>query len=200
MKFSAKKVTLALATLVFTATFAASSHALCGATPKHNFHPQSWHGSNSLPSLLPIADEPSIVGMWHVAFTAKGNGSDGPPDGAPIDNALVTWHSDGTELMNSDRPPQDGQFCMGVWERTGALKYKLNHFAWAGNDTENPGGVGNPAGPTHIVEEITLCPGGNQFEGNFTLDAYDAKGNVTHIVGVLKGVRITVNTTVKELL
>jgi hypothetical protein len=78
----------------------------------------------------------------------------------------VTWHSDAMEMMNSGRPPQDGQFCMGVWERTGALKYKLNHFAWAGNDSENPGGIGNPAGPTHIVQEIRLCPGGISLKGH----------------------------------
>jgi hypothetical protein len=41
--------------------------------------------------------------------------------------------------------------------------------------------------------------GGDQFEGTFTLDAYDAKGNVTHIIGVLKAVRVSINTTVKEL-
>jgi hypothetical protein len=47
-----------------------------------------------------------------------------------IDNALVVWHSDYTEIMNSGRPPQDGDFCLGVWEQVGKSKYKLNHFAW----------------------------------------------------------------------
>ena len=56
--------------------------------------------------------------MWHATFTAWGN-QPGPPDGTQLDNALVTWHSDGTELMNSARPPQDGNFCMGVWKKTG---------------------------------------------------------------------------------
>ncbi len=31
-----------------------------------------------------------------------------------VDNAFVQWHSDGTEIMNSRRPAQDGNFCLGV--------------------------------------------------------------------------------------
>jgi hypothetical protein len=139
--------------------------------------------------------------MWHVTFTAWGN-EPGPPDGTPIDNALVTWHSDGTELMNSARPPQDGDFCMGVWKRTGVNKYKLNHFAWLANDSANaPGGVGNPTGPTRIFEEITLGPDGKHYTGKFTLDAYDTLGNqVAHIVGNIAATRITLSTTVGDLL
>jgi hypothetical protein len=146
-------------------------------------------------------DADPIVGMWHVTFTAQGN-TVGPPDGTPIDNALVTWHSDGTELMNSARPPQDGDFCMGVWKKTGSNKYKLNHFAWFANDTANaPGGVGNPTGPTRILQQITLNADGNHYSGTFALDAYDTSGTqVAHIVGVIAATRITINTTVPGLL
>ena len=113
-----------------------------------------------------------IVGMWHVTFTAQGNGKDGPPDKTPIDNAMVVWHSDKTEIMNSARPPQDGNFCLGVWESLGGCKYKLSHIAWAGYDTTNaPEGIGKPAGPTHIVEEVELSPDGKSYSGTFTLDA-----------------------------
>jgi hypothetical protein len=139
--------------------------------------------------------------MWHATFTAFGNQS-GPPDGTPIDNALVTWHNDGTEIMNSGRPAQDGQYCMGVWKKIGVLKYKLNHIAWAGNDTSNaPTGIGDPAGPTRFVEEVVLAPDGQHYTGKFTLDAYDTAGNqVAHIVGVIAATRITVDTTVGDLL
>jgi hypothetical protein len=167
-------------------------------------HRQSWPGANSFQagSLLAIAeDHDPIVGMWHATFTAQGNEA-GPPDGAPIDNALVTWHSDGTELMNSARPPQDGDFCMGVWKKTGRNTYKLNHFAWMGNDTTNaPSGIGNPQGPTRFFEEITLSPDGKHYSGHFTLDAYDTNGTqVAHIIGVTNGTRITLDTTVGDLL
>jgi hypothetical protein len=53
------------------------------------------------------------VGFWKVTFTAEGN-TEGPPDDTPIDSGYVQWHSDGTEIMNSGRPPQNGNICLGV--------------------------------------------------------------------------------------
>jgi len=143
--------------------------------------------------------------MWHVTFTSSGSDSD-LPEGAPVDNALVVWHDDNTEIMNSYRPPQDGDFCMGIWKQTGRYTYKLNHFAWFANsyDPTNPlswSEIGPEQGPTQIVEEITLSPDGAQYTGTFTLDAYDTSGNPTvHIAGVLNGTRITMDTTVPGLL
>ena len=138
---------------------------------------------------------------WHVTFTAKGN-PDGPPDGTPIDNALIVWHADGTEIMNSGRPPQDGDFCMGVWEKVGPNKYKVNHFAWGGNDTTNaPTGIGNPAGPTRFIERVTLSADGNSFSGTFRLRATDTTGKPTAtIFGTITGTRVTMGTTIEELL
>ena len=142
-----------------------------------------------------------IVGMWHVIFTAEGNGKDGPPDNTPIDNATVVWHSDKTEIMNSGRPAQDGDFCLGVWEALGGCKYKLSHIAWAGNDTTNaPEGIGMPQGPTHIVEEVMLSEDGKSYSGTFTLTAYNTSfKSVQTIVGVIKGTRVTTSTTIEEL-
>ena len=68
------------------------------------------------------ADDEPVVGMWHVLFTAKGNGG-GPPDGTPIDNALVVLHGDKTGDYGFRTAPQDGEFCVGVWEKTGPSKY-----------------------------------------------------------------------------
>jgi len=78
----------------------------------------------------------------------------------------------------------------------------LNHFAWLANDTENaPSGIGNPAGPTRVVEEIILSPDGKRYSGKFTLDAYDPAGNpVAHIVGTISATRIDLDTTVANLL
>lgn len=139
--------------------------------------------------------------MWHVTFTAQGNES-GPPDNTPIDNALVTWHSDGTELMNSGRPAPDGDFRMGVWKKAGKNTYQLNHFAWGGNDTTNaPSGIGNPTGPTRIVEQGSVSPDGKHYTGTFTRDAYDTSGTqIAHIVGVITATRVTLGTSVPDLL
>lgn len=204
MKTSFKKLTLALGIVLIGAMLTATANAACGDSKTGaSLHRQSWDLGSFRPSSLLLVSEnaDAIVGMWHVTFTAEGN-QVGPPDNTPIDNSLVTWHSDGTEIMNSGRPAQDGQFCMGVWKKTGRLKYKVNHIAWAGNDTANaPSGIGNPAGPTRIAEDVTLSPDGNHYTGKFTVDAYDTSGTlVAHIVGVMNGTRITVDTTVGDLL
>jgi len=206
MYLSLKAKTVVLA-FVSVCLLAVSASASCGEANGLGaiLHRQSWQGSDVVQSgsLLRIGDDDKdpIVGMWHVTFTAQGN-EIGPPDGTPIDNALITWHSDGTELMNSARPPQDGDFCMGVWKKAGKNTYKLNHFAWFANDTANaPSGIGNPTGPTRIFEEVSLSPDKMHYTGTFTLDAYDTAGTqIAHIVGVIAGTRITLHTTVPDLL
>lgn len=196
--------TIAFGIVLTCAIVSTTAHAACGDFKTGTkLHRQSWDfGSTSPASLLLTADDPDpIAGMWHVTFTARGNES-GPPDGTPIDNAMAVWHSDGTEIMNSDRPAQDGNFCLGVWQKTGRQTYKLNHMPWAGNDTTNaPSGIGNPQGAVQLMEEITLSSDGKHYAGTFTLDAYDPSGNpVAHIVGVIAATRVTVNTKVRDLL
>lgn len=144
--------------------------------------------------------EPSITGMWHVIFTAQT--INGEPFSGVIDNAVVVWHSDHTEIMNSARPAQDGNFCLGVWVRTGKLTYYLNHIPWQGNDPTNaPSGIGNPQGGAQLTEKITLNPDGDSYSGSFTLTAYDPSGHVTvTFTGMLAAKRVTVHTAFTDLL
>jgi len=201
MKTVWKRFATAMGIILIGTMLTATANAACGNGQSAGaLKRQSWNDSNRYPSgSLILAHDGSgdpIVGMWKVAFIAKGNtGPEAPPDGAVIDAAIVQWHSDGTEIMNSGRPAQDGNFCLGVWEKVGYNKYKLNHFA-LGNDPDNaPSGIGNPAGPTHIQEGVTLSRDGNQYSGWFILDATDPSGNAgPHIIGVIKATRITVNT------
>jgi hypothetical protein len=202
MKAPFNKFEVALGILLIGTLLSGKSFGACGDYSKPKVVPQSWNGQSGW--FLPIsasASEDRIVGMWHVTFTAQGNEA-GPPDGTPIDNSIVVWHSDRTEIMNSSRPAQDGNFCLGIWEKTGKSTYKLNHMPWAGNDPSNaPSGIGNPQGGVQLIEEITLSPDGNHYSGTFTLDAYDPSANqVAHILGVLSATRVTVNTKVKDLL
>jgi hypothetical protein len=144
----------------------------------------------------------TIVGFWHVTFTAKTSMGAAIPD-TVIDDALSTWHDDGTETMNSGRPAQDGNFCLGVWKQTGHSSYKLNHFA-LGNQyvpgTPN-GVVGDPAGPTQILESVRVDSDGKRFSGSFTLTATNTLGQPTQIfTGVITATRITLDTTVADLL
>lgn len=186
---------LAMVAMAFALSVAPKANAECGNVPGPkplaSVLLQSWVGGSqfSAAPLLLFSDhhEDPIVGFWKVTFTANGNSD--IPDGAVIDSALVVWHNDGTEIMNSGRPPQDGNFCMGVWERVRKSKYKLNHFA-LGNDPN-----GNPAGPSHILETVFLSHDGNSYTGTFTIEAYDTLGNLAaHITGVITATRITVHT------
>src|SRR5438105_2151119 len=68
-----------------------------------------------------------IVGLWKAKFVAEGNSS--TPDGTLIDSPFVQSHDDGAEIMNSTRAPATQSFCMGVWHKSGAVSYVLNHFA-----------------------------------------------------------------------
>ena len=99
-----------------------------------------------------------IVGMWHVTFTSQGAGS-ALPNGTPVDDALVVWQGP-HEIMNSKRPPQDGNFCMGIWEQTAKCSYKLNHFAWFANnyDPTNPASLSESAHRPARFNMFTASP------------------------------------------
>jgi len=136
---------------------------------------------------------PAIVGFWHVKFISKG--TTGIPDGTVVDMGFSQWHSDGTEILNSSRPPATSNFCLGVWEKTGPFTYKLNHFALSSDLN------GNLIGPANIREDVTLAVHGANYTGTFSIDQYDTSGNLlVHIIGEVKATRITVDTKVSDLL
>jgi hypothetical protein len=140
-------------------------------------------------------DGVSIVGMWHVVFTEQTENGKSVTEGT-FDNSVAIWHSDGTEIMNSSRPAQDGNFCLGVWTRTGIRQYSLNHIPWQGNDP-----FGNPEDGAQILEKVTLSPDGNHYSGKFTFQAYDINGNPSlAVTGVVTATRITTSTPFGSLL
>jgi hypothetical protein len=132
------------------------------------------------------SDHAPIVGLWKVKFTSKGNTAIGIPDGAPIDEGYATWHGDGTEIMNSGRAPITGNFCMGVWKKTGRSSYKLNHFGLSWDPTGT-----TLIGPANIKEEVVL-DSENSYSGTFTIDQFDTDGHLlAHISGLVSAQRIT---------
>jgi hypothetical protein len=151
-----------------------------------------FQGGDSRDGLLRVSDEDQavIVGLWKVTFTAKGNKPPGPPDGAPIDAGYVTWHADGTELMNSGREPLTGSFCMGVWKQVGPSTFRLNHVALSWDST---GTVF--IGPTSIRETVTVDGTGNHYTGAFSIVQYatDEKTVLGGVVGVVSAMRVNVN-------
>jgi hypothetical protein len=164
------------------------------------FHPISWQRTGEFgpgsPLLLVADHEDSvdrIVGFWRVTYTSKGN--PGVPDGTVFDNAFQQWHSDGTEIHNSQAPAAAGNICLGVWKKTGRNHYTLNHF-YLNSD---------PATDTlhvrvQLREEIDLDHGGNEHFGIVTFDVYDLAGNLLdHTQATVQATRITVKTDLKDL-
>jgi len=205
MNMNRRQWTLALGAFALTLATAPTTLASCGNFNLPPAHPSGLHLPYGQARLLPAAllksddddDSVSIVGMWHVVFTGQTmNGGAAYTLPQPFDNSVVVWHSDGTEIMNSSRPAQDGNFCLGVWQQTGKREYFLNHIPWQGNDP-----FGNPAGGAQILEQITLSPDGNSYSGKFTFQAYDVNGNPTlAVTGVLTATRITTSTPFSSLL
>lgn len=130
----------------------------------------------------------SIVGLWHVTFTAKDSAP--VPDGTPIDDGIVTWHADGTEIMNSGKPPITSNFCMGVWESTGPGAYKLKHVALGWDDTGT-----QFLGQVIIKESVRLNRNGTAYTGHFSIDQYSLDGTTVtmHVAGDVAATRITVD-------
>jgi hypothetical protein len=128
----------------------------------------------------------AIVGLWRFKFLSKG--SVGIPDGAVIDNGLVTWHGDKTEITNSSREPITGNFCMGVWKKTGVSTYHLNHIglSWDGTGTVF-------VGPASIKQTVTVDPSGKTYSGTFSITQYaiDEKTVLAIVKGVTTGDRVT---------
>ncbi|HTU50346.1 MAG TPA: hypothetical protein VMF56_07110 [Acidobacteriaceae bacterium] len=192
----------ACAALAMALLLGQGAQAQCGVSAKM-IQPMGWHLQGSgLHPMLHFVDfdegsnhEPSIVGMWHVIFTGQTMNGGAYTLPEPLDNSVVIWHRDGTEIMNSSRPAQDGNFCLGVWKQTGKREYFLNHIPWQGNDPN-----GNPEGGAQILEQVTLSSDGNHYSGKFSFQAYDTSGNPTlMITGTLKATRITPSTSFKEL-
>jgi hypothetical protein len=197
--FKAAAATLGL--VVCATVFIPTARADCGSYTSTGRRPMSAPTQRLLPkpvayrlTTLAVAardDDPdrhrdaAIVGMWKVQFVSEG--TTGIPDGTVIDSAYAQWHSDGTEIMNSGRPPITSSFCLGVWKRTGESTYKLNHFALSWDPT---GTVF--VGPANIREDVTLDDQGNSFSGTFTIDQFDTNGNtLAHIVGKITAQRVT---------
>jgi hypothetical protein len=156
---------------------------------------QSWHNpadTHVAPASFLLltgkqgADD-RIVGFWKVKFELS--------DRTVIDNGFAQWHSDGTEIMNSSRQPATGNFCLGVWEKSGPSSYKLNHFALAYDLS------GNFIGPAQLREDVTLDQAGTHYAGSFTIDQYDPSGTlIAHIEGQVTGKRISLSSTIQDVL
>jgi len=190
------KVVPALSALALAAMVAPAAHAGCGLYSPVP-HAASWQPQIAAPRLVLAAldDEaaaphgPSIVGTWKEHWISEG--STGIPDGTEVDAGYASWHSDGTEINVSGlRAPLTGDVCLGVWIKTGARTYQLNHFGISYDPT---GAV--LVGPARIQQWLILDPKGDATSGKFTIDQYDEAGNLlAHVQGKVIGTRVTIDT------
>jgi len=174
--------------------FAPAARAGCGGSSEsvpRGLTPPAAVRAGYLPASFALraddSEDASIVWLCQITFTSRG--TPGIPDGTVIDAGYATWHADGTEIMNSGRPPITSSFCMGVWKQVGRSTFRLNHVALSW-DTSGMNFVGRAS----IKEQITVDRIGNGYNGTFTIDQFDTSGNVlAHITGEVTGRRITVN-------
>lgn len=200
MKTMLKTLKWALGVVLFAAIFSSLANAQCMSLSMSKravslLKPQSLSHMTSPAAFAPVAEgatedlnEPPdpMVGMWYVTFTDDAENY--------FDWGYSQFHSDGTEILNSGTGP--GKFCLGVWKRTGKLKYKLNHLPIPYNGTDLLGII-------QIIENITVSGDHNHFTGRFTMGLYDSTtGEIMGdlVSGSLDGHRITVNTPVTDVL
>jgi hypothetical protein len=156
--------------------------------------PISWQGKGEFgpgsPLLVAGRDDSvdGIVGFWRVTYAL--------PDGTVFVNGFQQWHSDGTEFhYDAGSPPARGNFCLGIWEKTGRFHYTMNHFFQNWEPTNN-----SLHDRGQIREEIDLDHSGDEHFGTLTIDDYDPAGNLlVHLQGTVHATRITVKTDLKDL-
>jgi hypothetical protein len=206
MNMRFKKAVCVFGVLASLTIASLSASAQCGGVDQLSgkFKPQAWLGGSHSGSLLLASehgdhddDDAGIVGFWRVTFISKGNTGNpppfNPPDGAILDHGFAQWHSDGTEIMNSNRTPATGSFCLGVWKKVGS-HYKLNHFALGFDD-------GVTLGYNNIREDVVLSRDGDTFAGTVSLSLFSADGHPGPVLhGEVVGTRIKVNTTLADIL
>jgi hypothetical protein len=171
--------TLAVASLVFTA---ASARAGCG-----NLSGLGSRTSIKLPMLAQAesdesasATSDSIVGLWHVVYTAGGS---------VFNESLDQWHSDGTEFENAFLPVAGGNICFGVWKTVGTRTVRLHHIGWTYDPT-----AGGPANGTFTVDETNIISrDGKTYTGSFTFKTFPSTGEGVEVKGTVAATRITVD-------
>ena len=184
---------------ILSTIFVANAFAGCGDLGNLRgpfaFARADGEGHQQSSAAIPGPSSATIVGFWKVQFISKGNTTHNPsiPDGALIDFGFSQWHSDGTEILNSGgHSPASGNFCLGVWEKTGFLTFELNHFPIAYDPT-----TGAIANYINIRERNTLSASGDSYTGTFTLTVYDPQGNqVDQLKGTIAATRLTLDSTI----
>ena len=191
--FSAVAILVGLG-LLFTA---AGARASCSV-------PYKAGAFRAIPFVSPHADgawneHATIVGLWHVLYTATNDdnfppGGPIPPTPFPFLESFKTWHGDGTEFENAFLPPSGGNICFGVWKDLGDHRVKLHHI---GLMFASDGSISSIFTDD---EKVTLASDGKTYEGMFVFKlwppSYDAVGvgvPISEVKGTMAATRISVD-------
>jgi hypothetical protein len=135
----------------------------------------------------------SVVGLWHVIYTATSASGPFPPTPFQFVETYKTWHGDGTEFENAFLPPAGGNICFGVWKDLGDRRVKLHHI---GLMFASDGAISN----VFTVDETdTVASDGKTYCGAFDFklflptDVYGTGTPLAEVKGTTAGTRITVD-------
>jgi hypothetical protein len=135
----------------------------------------------------------SIVGLWHVIYTATSAPPPFPATPFQFLESYKTWHEDGTEFENAFVPPAGGNICYGVWKEVGHRSVKLHHL---GLMFATDGAISN----VFTVDETdTVASDGKTYRGTFDFKLFDATNvfgtgtPILEVTGTTAGTRITVD-------
>jgi hypothetical protein len=186
--------------LLFTAS---SAKADCGLLlSKNGTAPSIPFLSPTVPKTSNHQDEDeksnkhvSIVGLWHVVYTAT-SAPNPPFPTTPFQFAesLKQWHADGTEFENAFLPPTGGNICFGVWKDLGHGNAKLHHIGLMFD------GQGHVSNIFTQDETNTVASNGKTYSGTFdfklwppTFDAVGVGNPLAEVTGTIAATRITVD-------
>ena len=188
------KIIAAVLVVAFSLAFSVSAGAACSVPsgpraqmvlpPDLEEHSPAQHSPEASSDGSAHKGQPAITGLWFVTLYSGG---------VAFDQGFDVWHSDGTEILNDNGPPEPawstGSFCMGVWKQIGHNTYKLRHLGW------NFDGNGNLSAKVLLLETITIDDDADRYWGTFELDSFDpvTKKLISQTTGDLKAYRITVD-------
>jgi len=207
LRFSAL-IALVTLGLLFTAAGAKAGGCVAsykaGAAPSIPFvSPQEDASANHQEGAEWRNKPATIVGMWHLIYTATDSTSGpipvpvippGPPSSFQFLESFKIWHEDGTEFENAFLPPTGGNICFGVWEESGHGNVKLHHI----------GLMFAPDGSISFIftvdEKDTVAPNGKTYSGTFDFKLWppvfsevDTGKPLQEVKGTTAGTRITVD-------
>ena len=134
----------------------------------------------------------SIVGLWHVIYTATSAPPPFPTPPFKFAETYKTWHGDGTEFENAFLPPGGGNVCFGVWKDLDDGGVKLHHIGlmFASN--------GSVSHVFTVDETNTVASNGKTYTGTFDFklfgptNVYGTGLASEEVKGTTAGTRITV--------